>query len=71
MEQWPLIEADLHEVYGIDVGTGVLRGRSWRWLKIRIPGLLSTESRLVRHFAPADDRGRSSLTERLRDRSGR
>jgi hypothetical protein len=39
-------------VYGIDVESGVLRDRSWRWLQIRILGLLSAESRLARHFEP-------------------
>ncbi|MGI5196585.1 hypothetical protein ACQEVY_23535 [Streptomyces sp. CA-288835] len=52
LEQWPLIEADLHQVYGIDADSGILRQRSWRWLRIRIFGLLSTESRLHAHFAP-------------------
>jgi hypothetical protein len=35
-----LIEADLHERYGIDVDSGVLRQRTWRWLRVRIVGLL-------------------------------
>jgi len=53
LEQWLLIEADLHEVYGIDVGTpGLLRARSWRWLRVRILGLISTDSRLARHLMP-------------------
>ncbi|WP_206337685.1 hypothetical protein [Streptomyces sp. WAC 06738] len=41
-------------MYGIDVEDAhLLRRRSWRWLKIRIFGLLSNEtSRLFRHFAP-------------------
>lgn len=55
LEQWPLIECDLHEVYGIDIGTpGILRSRSWRWLRLRILGLLSAESRTSRHFAPPE-----------------
>jgi hypothetical protein len=45
----------LHEVYGIDLSApGLLRERSWRWLRVRILGLLSTEGRLSRHFAPPD-----------------
>ncbi|QJT07164.1 hypothetical protein G9272_32040 [Streptomyces asoensis] len=52
LAQWPLIEADLHQVYGIDVESGVLAQRTWRWLQLRILALLSTESRLQRHFAP-------------------
>ena len=51
--EWPLVEADLHEVYGIDVSApGLLAGRSWRWLRVRILGLLSTESRLARYLNP-------------------
>ena len=58
LAQWPLIEADLHSEYGIDVedgraeGNGILQRRTWRWLQIRILGLLSAETRLHRHFAP-------------------
>ncbi|RLU85936.1 hypothetical protein CTZ27_26335 [Streptomyces griseocarneus] len=56
LEAWPLVEADLHEVYGIDVGApGLLRGRSWRWLRLRILGLLSAESRLARALTPPPD----------------
>jgi hypothetical protein len=48
-----LIEVDLHEIYGIDVGDrALLDARSWRWLRLRILGLLSVECRLARHFAP-------------------
>ncbi|WP_432041407.1 hypothetical protein [Streptomyces cadmiisoli] len=50
--QWHLIEPDLHDTYGIDVESGILRQRSWRWLQIRIGGLLCAETRLYRHFAP-------------------
>lgn len=45
--RWPLVEADLHQVYGIDLDNAVqLRSRSWRWLKIRLVGLTGTECRL-------------------------
>ena len=49
-----MIEADLHEVYGIDLDDrGLLRARTWRWLKARIVGLLDdTESRLFRALNP-------------------
>lgn len=50
-----LIEADLHQVYGVDVESGVLRERTWRWLQLRILGLLSTESRMQRHFNPPEE----------------
>jgi hypothetical protein len=50
---WALIEADLHERYGIDVDDrAVLRARSWRWLQVRILGLLSAETRLHRALFP-------------------
>ncbi|MFJ8992616.1 hypothetical protein ACIRQH_19745 [Streptomyces sp. NPDC102279] len=52
---WPLIEADLHSEYGIDVGDGILRERTWRWFQARVLGLLSADSRLRRHFAPPPD----------------
>lgn len=49
LDEWPLVEADLHEIYGLDVGTpGLLAARSWRWLRVRILGLLSADSRLSR-----------------------
>ncbi|WP_268240581.1 hypothetical protein [Streptomyces camponoticapitis] len=35
---------------------GLLRERSWRWLKVRIYGLLSAETRLNRHFTPPERR---------------
>ncbi|URC17937.1 tail assembly chaperone [Streptomyces phage AxeJC] len=57
LEQWALIEADLHQVYGIDTDSGVLRERSWRWLRARITGLLSAECRVYRHFAPPPTTG--------------
>ncbi len=44
-------------MYGIDVGApGLLRERSWRWLKVRILGLLSTKCRTQRHFAPPPEK---------------
>jgi hypothetical protein len=53
LDEWPLVEADLHEVYGVDVGApGLLAARSWRWLRVRILGLLSADSRLARHLNP-------------------
>lgn len=56
LEVWALIEADLHEVYGVDVGDEqLLRDRSWAWLRVRILGLLSTQGRLFRHFTPTPE----------------
>ncbi|MEV0444504.1 hypothetical protein AB0I84_29185 [Streptomyces spectabilis] len=46
----------MHEVYGIDLGDPhLMRARSWRWLRVRVLGLLSADSRLARHLAPADE----------------
>lgn len=57
LTHWPLIEADLHERYQLDVGDReLLRSRSWRWLRVRILGLLSTDSRLARQLAPPEER---------------
>lgn len=51
LAQWPLIESDLLDRQ-IDVESGVLDARSARWIRAAISGLLLTESRLQRHFAP-------------------
>jgi hypothetical protein len=32
-----------------------MRARSWRWLRVRIRGLLTTDSRLSRAFQPEDE----------------
>ena len=40
LSHWRLIEADLQDA-GIDVGSGILRQRTWAWLTIRIEGLLN------------------------------
>lgn len=53
--RWDLVEADLHDVYGVDVESGILRERSWRWLRTRILGLLNADTRTWRHFRPPDD----------------
>lgn len=59
LNEWPLVEADLHEIYGIDAGDpALLQARSWRWLRTRILGLLSAESRLARVFNPDSNAGR-------------
>ncbi len=37
----------MQQYYGIDLGVpGLLERRSWRWLRARIVGLLSVDSRL-------------------------
>lgn len=43
----------MQQHYGIDLGDReLLRARSWRWLRVRITGLLQIESRLSRALAP-------------------
>jgi len=46
LEHWALLEADFQEHYGVDLGTRILDRRSGRWLRVRVLGLLSIESRL-------------------------
>ncbi|MFJ4847534.1 hypothetical protein [Streptomyces sp. NPDC088733] len=36
---------------------GLLQQRTWPWLRTRILGLLSTDSRTNRHFTPEPKRG--------------
>lgn len=43
----------MHETYGIDTDDpAICDGRSWRWLRARIVGLLGTESRTHRVIFP-------------------
>jgi hypothetical protein len=52
---WTLVELDLHELYGIDVhDRELLHARPWRWLHVRIVGLLSTECRVQRVLNPTE-----------------
>jgi len=41
-------------VYGIDVETGILAERSWKWFQRRIGGLLSCECRIQRKLTPPE-----------------
>ncbi|TDC42124.1 hypothetical protein [Micromonospora sp. KC213] len=53
LTHWPAVEADLHSEYGIDVeDRGLMRARSWRWLRSRIVGLLAADTRLSRALSP-------------------
>ncbi|MGH8881169.1 MAG: hypothetical protein ACRD0P_28095, partial [Stackebrandtia sp.] len=54
LEAWDLVECDLHSHYGIDTASGVLDERSWEWLRRRITGLLSADTRLYRHVKPPE-----------------
>lgn len=56
LDEWPLVEADLHETYGVDIAApGLLDTRSWRWLRVRVLGLLSADSRINRLLNPPPD----------------
>lgn len=46
LEKWESAECDLHEVFGIDVESGVLDDRSWRWLDVRLRDLIHRGPRL-------------------------
>lgn len=51
-----MVEADLHECYGLDVGDETLMAtRSWRWLRARIVGLLAADTRITRLFTPQEE----------------
>ena len=53
MEHWALVEADMHEHYGVDLSdAGILDVKSWRWLNVRVGGLLAIPSRLISALAP-------------------
>lgn len=57
MTNWALVEADLHQFYGIDLrDRESLQVVSWRWLKVRIAGLAGIESRLNAKLAPRTKR---------------
>jgi len=49
-----LVEADLHEVFGVDVESGILRERTWRWFQRRIAGVLTCDSRIHRKLHPPE-----------------
>lgn len=57
LAHWDLIEADLQDA-GIDIGSGILRERTWRWLSVRITGLLAIKSRLHRKLFPPKKTGK-------------
>lgn len=46
LNNWRFVETDLHERFGIDCESGILRQRTWRWLKLRINDLIDQQSRL-------------------------
>ncbi|WP_353107859.1 hypothetical protein [Gordonia sp. (in: high G+C Gram-positive bacteria)] len=46
LAHWNLAECDLHETFGVDVESGILRERSWRWLELRLRDLIDRGPRL-------------------------
>lgn len=54
LQHWRLIEADFHSEYGVDLSSGILRARSYRWLRVRIEGLLAADTRLYRKLRPPE-----------------
>jgi len=61
LDHWSDIECDLHETFHIDVESGVLQQRTWRWLRTRINDLITQPSRLHRavmhHYTTEDKHG--------------
>ena len=39
--RWQLVEVDLHQLYGVDLASGVWKTRTGPWLRIRVLGLLT------------------------------
>ncbi|QDH47619.1 tail assembly chaperone [Gordonia phage Madeline] len=47
LEQWVFLAHDLFEVYGIDVESGILRERPWKWFEDKVIDLLFRGPRLT------------------------
>jgi hypothetical protein len=56
-DRWNIVEADLHQTYGVDLGTpGLLKQRTGHWLRVRILGLLADpNTRLYRVFRAREE----------------
>lgn len=52
-----LVESDFQERYGVDLSSGILRERTGRWLRDRLLGLLTVESRLRFALFPSQRKG--------------
>jgi hypothetical protein len=49
------VEADLHQTYGLDVWDDALMdARPWSWLRSRIVGLLTENTRTARALIPME-----------------
>jgi hypothetical protein len=54
LELWALVECDLHDHYGVDAGDEqLMAARPWPWLRTRILGLMTADTRLARALAVA------------------
>lgn len=57
LAHWEALEADFQETYNLDLDSGVLDTRTWRWFRVRVVGLLHRNNRL------SDQLGISPLIE--------
>ena len=65
MQQWELIENDLQD-RGIDVGDAqLMRTRSWRWLRVRIIGCLTGNTRIARYIEQRNEANRSEALRQV------
>ncbi|WNM65424.1 tail assembly chaperone [Microbacterium phage Phonegingi] len=65
LDNWGLVELDFQQVYGIDLSTpGLLRSRTWRWMTMRMRGLLSTEGRVQRVLNPTPEQKKADAKRR-------
>jgi len=49
LENWVSLEADFHSEFHVDLESGVLKERTWRWFLVRMSALLNDPtSRLAR-----------------------
>jgi hypothetical protein len=52
LEQWPLVEAAIHETFRRDLSDpDTLRATTWRWFWSRVAYLLNSDNALADHFA--------------------
>lgn len=69
LENWAAIECDLQDI-GIDVGNrGLLRRRDWRWLRTRIIGLCSADTRLARALDDGEGKRKQAEAPNAKDKA--
>ena len=47
-DAWIQCELDLHAIFGVDVESGVLEERTWRWLELRIAACIGHGGHLTK-----------------------